>query len=105
MNRQTIAYASFDGNAGGPVVGKAIGCVLARTGAGVYTVTLGSPLAVDSTEALYTITANVATGGVWTMDDTSDTVKTFSVFTNAGVASDAFTARIAVERVVGGGPG
>lgn len=101
-----IAYINFEGDAGGPVVAKAIGVVAARTAAGVYTLTLDT--AVDDSNVSYSMDVGIDDGSVgrtFVINSTSDTVKQLNVYTDAGVASDAFIARILVQSVSGGGVG
>lgn len=97
--------------AGGIVTGatgvalKARGCVTARTGVGTYTVTLdpnigGGPgiVAAECMAALAPI--NVAPH-IMSFENTSNTVKTLHIATNAGAAADVdFTFKF--SRLVGG---
>lgn len=74
---------------GAGVQAFAAGCLLARTGAGVYTLTLDE--ALDSAEGGVLVSFDgpaVAADQTVNIEDTSDTVKTITV-TAAGVATDA----------------
>lgn len=62
------------------------GCVLARTGAGVYTITLDKE--IDAAECTILATPNVAGDAAIGVVDTSDAVKTLNAFNTAGAATD-----------------
>ena len=67
---------------------KCSGATPARTGVGVYTLTLGQE--VDSTEAVITANAVGTTDTRVAVEHTSDSVKTIRTFTGAvGTAADA----------------
>jgi hypothetical protein len=81
------SYGSVAGGTGTAVSGA--GFVSARTGAGVYTLTLDEP--VDSTECAILVSRRGAAAGAdetFSVEHTSDTVKTVTC-TAAGVATDS----------------
>ena len=102
MNSQILASTVFTGNAGGPASVTSRNCVVARTGAGVYTITLGT--GIDSTQLEARVVLTSATNGTtWRLVDTSDTVKTLNVFSIAGnAATDTFSVAMSFSRVGGG---
>jgi hypothetical protein len=89
QNYPSIINAVGSMQAAGPSLWEA-GCLGARTGAGVYTVTLDEP----SDSAACAILVTMRTGGIPCVAQvvhTSDTVKTINVFDSAtgGVATDS----------------
>jgi len=85
-------FGGLDRIAGCSVVGAtgvgtvADGCATARTGAGVYTVTLDTPVAASDAIMLATLTSGIA--GMVTIAHTSASVKTVSTWSAAGAAAD-----------------
>lgn len=74
------------------------GCVPAKTAAGIYTLTLDQP--VDAAESIVLVQPNTAALNVL-VADTTDTVKTLTFETDAGVDTDSdFT--FLVMRISGG---
>lgn len=78
-------YGSVNGTTGALVSGA--GFTPARTAKGVYTLTLDQ--AVDATECSVLVTERGAVGNIFSVAQTSDTVKTVNAFDNAGVAIDS----------------
>lgn len=80
-----IAAGSVTGATGAAVVAR--GAATARTGAGIYTITLDQ--ACDSTECVLFFTSRTAAVVDFSYAHTSDTVKTLTTQTEAGVDTDA----------------
>jgi hypothetical protein len=87
---QDIASGTVTGGTG--VALRARGCATARTGAGVYTITINpNNLAgpeLDFTESISKINSVGATPLTADLVHTSDTVKTVTMRNDAGVATD-----------------
>lgn len=86
--------AKFWAAAGGVVGGTGVaaiqrGCAMARTGAGVYTMTLDRE--VDATECTIQVTPRQAAAAQYSVQHTSDTVKTISTFDAATGATPTDT--------------
>jgi hypothetical protein len=64
------------------------GCILARTGAGVYTLTLNADSGVVDGQSMTDVTRKSAVGGSYGVIDTSNLVKTINTFDVAGAAAD-----------------
>lgn len=84
---------------------KARGCTTARTGVGTYTITLdpniGGGPGIVGTECLAALAPVNAVPHITSFENTSNTVKTIHIATNAGAAADIdFTAKF--SRLVGG---
>lgn len=102
MINQLLAQAIFTGNAGGPASVTARNCSVARSGAGIYAITLGT--GIDSTQLQAKVRVSSATNGTtWKLVDTSDTVKTLTMYDVVGTAvTDTFSISISFYRVSGG---
>lgn len=79
-----IARGRIDGATGNRLAG--MGFVSARTGAGVYTITLDQP--VDATQSIVLVTVEGAGARCATMSAETDSVKTISIFTTVPAAQD-----------------
>jgi uncharacterized protein YbjT (DUF2867 family) len=96
---QVRAHTKFTGNVAFAAVDKARGCAVARTGVGIYTLTMDeaiteNDLFIQITEVSgvsRTVTCNVALA-----------VLTLTVFTDAGAATDTFELCVTVGKVTGG---
>ena len=100
---QDMAGAVVTGATGAAL--KARGCVTARTGTGTYTITLdpniGGGPGVVAAECLAAIVPINAAPHITSFENTSNTVKTINIATNAGAAADIdFTCKF--SRLVGG---
>ena len=73
-------------------------CAVARTGAGVYTVTLPSGYGLDVDETIINVTVEGV--GIPAAIVTSDTVVTVSTFDAAGVAADVNIQSIEISRLL-----
>lgn len=80
-----IAAGQVDGATGN--ADKVAGATPARTGAGVYTITLGQD--VDATECVCLVTPGGTAAIHAVCTQTSDSVKTVRTFDAAGAAADA----------------
>lgn len=102
MINQILAYVNFTGNAGGPASVTARNCSVTRSGAGIYAITLGT--GIDSAQLVAEVNVTSATNGTtWKLADTSDTVKTLTMYSVVGTAvTDTFSISIAFSRVAGG---
>lgn len=90
LRMQIVAAGSFQGSVGaGATAFGQRGGVVARTGAGVYTVTLDGNNAVDSTEGIVLASIKGATRGTISVVHTSDTVKTITIRDGAGAPAAA----------------
>lgn len=101
MVSQPLAYAAFTG--GNPATSVTTrNCTVAYSAAGIYIITLGT--GIDSTQLAAAVNLTSATNGTtWKLVDTSDTVKTLTVFSTAGNAvTDTFSIAISFSRVSGG---
>jgi hypothetical protein len=79
------AYASIAGDGTSP---NAQGCVIARTGAGVYTCTLDADSGITDTQSFTSAQVKGAAFAVATVEETSNLVKTIRTFNQAGAATD-----------------
>lgn len=101
MVSQILAQCAFTG--GNPATGVTQrNCVVAYSAQGVYTITLGTGIDSTQLDAAVNLTSG-ANGITWKLADTSDTVKTLTVYSTAGTATtDTFSVSITFRRVSGG---
>jgi hypothetical protein len=91
------ASASIIGSSGAAVVAR--GCTVARTGTGVYTVTLGRDLDSADSIALAIPRGSTANGNA-AVAQTSDSVKTVNTF--VGVTATDLDVDVAIFRIASG---
>ena len=98
MIAQPLAQAIFTGGAP-PTTVTSRNCTVARTSAGIYTITLGT--GIDSSQLKADVVLTTATNGTtFKLVDTSDTVKTLNVFDVQGNAlTDTFSVSATLSRV------
>ena len=104
MELVAVAHCTFDGGTP-PANVSAAGVAVARTGAGIYTLTLDRGIDATNLSASVSLGSSAQAARNFRLDDTSDTVKTLTVVDGAGppVVTDDFHIRVLFEARYGGG--
>jgi hypothetical protein len=95
FDKQQLALQAYGSISADGLTIQNQGCVLARTGVGVYTLTLPADGGVVDGQSMTDVTAKDTTPPgptppvVWKVDETSNLVKTIRVFNLAGAPADS----------------